>query len=105
MGGRSGKGKGSPTEVNVYGFPNKELGKVSPYGVYDMARNEGWVSVGITHDTADSPGKAFAAGGFGMGKYVPQRQGARRAMEGHIQVGSGKWCPESSHELGLASHI
>ncbi|HEY5393253.1 MAG TPA: ISAzo13 family transposase, partial [Hanamia sp.] len=41
-----------PTKVNVYDFINKDLGKAIPYGVYDIANNEGWVSVGINHDTA-----------------------------------------------------
>ena len=45
--------KGHPAEVNVYDFPDKELGKVSPYGVYDISRNKGWVSVGISNDTAE----------------------------------------------------
>jgi hypothetical protein len=44
--------KGQPEEVKVHDFPDKELGKAIPYGVYDLARNEGWVSVGIDHDTA-----------------------------------------------------
>jgi transposase len=41
-----------PTEVKVYDFIDKELGKAIPYGVYDITNNEGWVSVGIDHDTA-----------------------------------------------------
>jgi Rhodopirellula transposase DDE domain len=44
--------KGRPEEVKVHDFPDKKLGKAIPYGVYDLARNEGWVSVGIDHDTA-----------------------------------------------------
>ena len=44
--------KGEPEKVKVHDFPDKKLGKAIPYGVYDMARNEGWVSVGIDHDTA-----------------------------------------------------
>ncbi len=44
--------KGEPTEVKVYDFIDKALGKAVPYGVYDIANNEGWVSVGINHDTA-----------------------------------------------------
>ena len=51
-GGREVELKGTPIEVNVYDFVNKELGKAIPYGVYDILRNEGWVSVGIDHDTA-----------------------------------------------------
>jgi len=41
--------KGQPIETNTHDFPNKELGKAIPYGVYDIARNEGWVSIGINH--------------------------------------------------------
>jgi hypothetical protein len=44
--------KGDPLRVNVHDFPDEELGKVSPYGVYDIAANTGWVSLGITYDTA-----------------------------------------------------
>jgi hypothetical protein len=43
---------GQPEQVKVHDFPDKKLGKAIPYGVYDLASNEGWVSVGIDHDTA-----------------------------------------------------
>ena len=43
----------NPTEVNMHDFPDKELGKVAPYGVYDIGRNAGWVCVGISSDTAE----------------------------------------------------
>jgi hypothetical protein len=45
--------KGDPRRVNVHDFEDKELGKVVPYGVYDVAANAGFVSVGITSDTAE----------------------------------------------------
>jgi len=45
--------KGEPTETNVHDFPDKKLGKVAPYGVYDITQNNGWVSVGISSDTAE----------------------------------------------------
>jgi DDE family transposase len=45
--------KGQPETVNVHDFPDPKLGKAIPYGVYDLACNEGWVSVGIDHDTAE----------------------------------------------------
>ena len=45
--------KGQPAEVKVHDFPDKKMGKAIPYGVYDLACNEGWVSVGIDHDTAE----------------------------------------------------
>ncbi len=44
--------KGAPEEVRVYDFLIKSLGKATPYGVYDLLQNRGWVSVGIDHDTA-----------------------------------------------------
>ena len=68
--GQEWEKKGSPTLVDVYDFPNKKLGvgKVSPYGVYDMARNEGWVSVGITHDTAEFAGESIRRWWLRMGQ-------------------------------------
>jgi Rhodopirellula transposase DDE domain len=50
--GREWQPKGTPEEVRVHDFKDKQLGKAIPYGVYDLASNEGWVSVGLTHDTA-----------------------------------------------------
>jgi len=44
--------KGKPIEVDAHDFENKELGKVVPYGVYDVGANSGYVSLGIDHDTA-----------------------------------------------------
>ena len=44
--------RGKSPKVNVYDFLDKEKGKVSPYGVYDLSKNNGWVSVGISSDTA-----------------------------------------------------
>jgi hypothetical protein len=51
-GGREWRPQGEPEEVRVHDFKDKELGKAIPYGVYDMLHNEGWVNVGIDHDTA-----------------------------------------------------
>jgi transposase len=45
--------RGDAPKVNVYDFIDKELGKAVPYGVYDIAQNQGWVSVGISKDTAE----------------------------------------------------
>ena len=44
--------KGKPLEVKGHDFPDKQLGKVIPYGLYDIGKNKGWVSVGISADTA-----------------------------------------------------
>jgi len=51
-GGREWRPQGAPEEVRVHDFMDKTLGKAIPYGVYDLNENEGWVSVGIDHDTA-----------------------------------------------------
>lgn len=51
-GGREWHPKGEPEEVLVHDFMDKEMGKAIPYGVYDITENQGWVSVGIDHDTA-----------------------------------------------------
>lgn len=50
--GKEYRPKGSPLEVDVHDFPDKELGKAIPYGVYDIDLNEAWVSVGVSRDTA-----------------------------------------------------
>jgi transposase len=52
-GGRELRPQGQPEPVRVHDFVDKELGRATPYGVYDMAQNQGWVTVGIDHDTAE----------------------------------------------------
>ena len=51
-GGREWRPAGDPVQVSTHDFPDKELGKAVPYGIYDLAANTGWVSVGTDHDTA-----------------------------------------------------
>jgi hypothetical protein len=51
--GKTWRPKGQPTEVNVYDFPHLGVGPAIPYGAYDQQRNEGFVNVGIRHDTAE----------------------------------------------------
>jgi hypothetical protein len=51
-GGREWQPQGQPEQVNVHDFPDKRVGKAIPYGVYDVGRNAGWVTVGRDHDTA-----------------------------------------------------
>src|SRR5260370_16366637 len=58
--GQEWRPEGEPQKVRVHDFKDKDLGKVVPYGVYDVANNQGWVSVGINHDTA-----YFAANSIG----------------------------------------
>lgn len=50
--GREWHPQGEPEQVRVHDFQDKGLGKAIPYGVYDVTNNQGWVSVGIDHDTA-----------------------------------------------------
>ena len=52
-GGTEWQRKGEPEIVRVYDFIDSDKGKAVPYGVYDVTANEGWVSVGIDHDTAE----------------------------------------------------
>jgi len=51
--GRELRPKGNPERVRVHDFVDPELGRATPYGVYDVGRNHGWVSVGVDHDTAE----------------------------------------------------
>ena len=59
-GGREWQPQGQPEAVRVYDFVDRNLGRASPYGIYDLAHNTGWVNVGIDHDTA-----AFAVASIG----------------------------------------
>ena len=51
--GQEWQPKGDPVHVNGHDFPDPQLGKANPYGVYDQSANVGWVSVGIDHDTSE----------------------------------------------------
>ena len=57
--GREWQPKGAPEQVRVHDFVDEQLGKVIPYGVFDLSQNEGWVSVGIDHDTAQFAAQAI----------------------------------------------
>jgi transposase len=69
-GGREWRPTGQPEEVKVHDFPDEELGKVIPYGVYDMATNTGWVSVGVDHDTAEFAVETLRRWWQHMGRHV-----------------------------------
>lgn len=60
--------KGEPVEVNTHDFPSHARGKATPYGVYDVALNEGWVSVGISSDTAQFAANSIMAWWKHLGK-------------------------------------
>jgi transposase len=77
-GGREWQPQGEPEEVLVHDFMDKELGKAIPYGVYDITENQGWVSVGIDHDTARFAAEAIRRWWKKMGS--KRHRGARQLL-------------------------
>jgi hypothetical protein len=69
-GGRELRPQGDPEKVRVHDFPIKQLGKAAPYGVYDLGRNTGWVSVGTDHDTAAFAVNTIRRWWYSMGQDV-----------------------------------
>ena len=67
-GGKEYQPVGTPEEVETYDFPSMADGKGIPYGVYDMTRNQGWVSVGTDHDTAQFAVHSIRQWWYQMGK-------------------------------------
>jgi transposase len=66
--GQEWQPKGKPEEVRGHDFEDKELGKAIPYGVYDIGQNQGWVSVGINHDTAQFAVQSISSWWSQMGR-------------------------------------
>ena len=101
--------RGHPQRVNVHDFADKELGKAVPYGVYDVAANTGFVSVGITSDTAAYPVEATAPGSDAWGATVSKC--ARTNDYGGLW--RFKWCAcaalegriAGSPKTGLVLHV
>jgi len=60
--------KGEPIEVNAYDFPDKKNGKATPYGIYDIGKNKGWVNVGSDRDTAEFAVYSIRQWWYKMGK-------------------------------------
>jgi hypothetical protein len=77
-GGQEWQRKEEPVEVLVHDFVDKELGKAIPYGIYDLTKNEGWVSVGIDHDTARFAAEAIHRWWRKMGS--KRHRGARELL-------------------------
>jgi hypothetical protein len=69
-GGREYQPAGSPEEVETYDFPSMADGKGIPYGVYDIVENQGWVSVGTDHDTAQFAVHSIRQWWIQMGKFA-----------------------------------
>jgi hypothetical protein len=68
--GREWQPMGEPVPVRVHDFIDPDLGKAIPYGVYDLGRNEGWVNVGIDHDTPEFAVASIARWWSQMGRKV-----------------------------------
>ena len=66
--GKEYRPKGNPLEVDTHDFPDKKLGKAVPYGVYDIAGNEAWVSVGVSSDTAEFAVEAIRRWWYELGQ-------------------------------------
>jgi hypothetical protein len=77
-GGREYAPAGQPEQVNVHDFPDKDLGKAIPYGIYDVSDNTGWVSVGTDHDTSAFAVATLRQWWDTIGK--PRYQGADRLL-------------------------
>ncbi len=66
--GQEWHSKSNPREVNVYDFPSDSEGKITPYGIYDIAKNLGWVNVGIDKDTSEFAVQSIRNWWYKMGK-------------------------------------
>ena len=103
--------QGQPTTVNTYDFPDKEKGKACPYGIYDMTRNEGWVNVGISRDTAEFAVESIRRWWSGMGcQRYPEATELLITADGGGSNGyrTRLWKREIqrlSNELGLSIHV
>jgi hypothetical protein len=67
-GGKEWRPTGDPEQVKVHDFVDPELGRASPYGVYDIGADQGWVSVGTDHDTAAFAVQTIRRWWYAMGK-------------------------------------
>ncbi len=68
--GQEWRKKGEPLEVEAYDFIDKEKGKVTPYGIYDLQHNKGWVNVGIDNDTAQFAVSSIKCWWENMGEWL-----------------------------------
>lgn len=111
-GGREWVPKGEPDEVRVHDFLDVKLGKAIPYGVYDVTKNEGWVSVGIDHDTSRFAAQAIARWWRKMGRKHYQGRAKRILImaDGGGSNGSRSrlWkvaLQELANQLGMPVHV
>ena len=98
--GQEWRPKGSPLPVRMYDFRDRDLGIAIPYGVYDLTRNEGWVSVGLDHDTAQFAQATIECWWRRMGRRV--YDGADAAAD-HSRRGREQRQPQPPLEIGPAA--
>jgi transposase len=109
--GRVWRPKGEPELVKVYDFIDKKLGKATPYGIYDLKKNVGWVNVGIDHDTAEFAVESIRRWYNHLGKELyPKAKDLFITADGGGSNGSRnrlwKYClQEFSDETGLTIHV
>ena len=109
--GREYRPQGQPESVRTHDFADKELGKVCPYGVYDLADNRGWVSVGVDHDTAQFAVASIRRWWHQMGRVCYPRAHALLITAdggGSNASRSRLWkvaLQKLADELGLAIHV
>jgi hypothetical protein len=109
--GREWRPKGNPDTVKIYDFVDPDLGKAIPYGVYDLSSNQGWVSVGVDHDTARFAVEAIRRWWHKMGS--PRYPSARELLITADGGGSnGSRCrlwkvalQDLAGQLGLTIHV
>jgi transposase len=99
-GGREDRPRGKPRAVDTHDFPDPHLGKAVPYGVYDLAHNDAWVSVGITHDTAEFAVAAIEQWGTRLGG--PRYPTATRVLITADRWGE-EWPSHAAVEAGTAA--
>jgi hypothetical protein len=109
--GRVWSTKGKPTLVKVYDFIDKKLGKANPYGIYDLKQNNGYVNVGIDHDTAEFAVESIRRWRKYLGKKLyPKAQEVYITADGGGSNGSRnrlwKYClQELADETGWTIHV
>lgn len=109
--GQEWQPKRQPTEVNIHDFVDPKLGKVIPYGVYDLSLNQGFVSVGIDHDTAEFAVESIRHWWYEMGKSLyPRSKHLLITADGGGSNGNRNrlWklkLQELADETGLTIHV
>ena len=103
--------KKNPVKVLDHDFPLKELGKVAPYGVYDISRNEGFVNLGVSHDTAEFAVESILRWWQTLGKntypnatkiYINSDNGGSNGSRSRLWK---KQLQEMANITGLAIHV